>query len=735
MDEDQLLDYEEEQEETADGSKAENGSATDKKIKGTYASIHSSGFRDFLLKPELLRAIVDCGFEHPSEVQHECIPQAILGMDIVCQAKSGMGKTAVFVLATLQQLEPVDGEVSVLVMCHTRELAFQISKEYERFSKYIPGVRIAVFFGGIPIKKDEETLKNNTPHIVVGTPGRTLQLARQGSLKLKNIKYFVLDECDKMIGDNDMRRDVQEIVKMTPQEKQVMMFSATLPRDLRVVCKKFMQDVRFSGASSNTHTSVHHTALMECQPMEVYVDDEAKLTLHGLQQHYVKLKETEKNKKLLELLDQLEFNQVVIFVRSVQRCGALHTLLSEQNFPSIAIHRGMPQEERLSRYQQFKDFQKRILVATNLFGRGMDIERVNIVFNYDMPEDSDTYLHRVARAGRFGTKGLAITFVSDENDAKILNDVQDRFDVNVTELPAEIEVATYIVCKRCEMALVLIMGVPGSGKTYLCRELKMKLGDETCFTFSYDDIFNDDGFMEYMWGKEYTNESMLKLYGLDESTSAHNERKRCENRIREFLKAKLSVGGAAPPVVVVDDIFYLRSMRRPFRRMSTMYHLPYLVILVDVSIDTALTRNMQRPMKCRIPESTIRKIHQQMELPSKDDDGFIIYQSTDDLKSIVEYIDRIRWKTNLWCTSNNVRLAISEKDEEKSSSDDDRKWMKLELNLRRCVSELIREKNIGKDGNLLVKIKKRLYWRIRTDGAVNNNMQELKGFLWKEFQV
>lgn len=421
MDEDQLLDYEEEQDETADGKQAENGSGGEKKIKGTYASIHSSGFRDFLLKPELLRAIVDCGFEHPSEVQHECIPQAILGMDIVCQAKSGMGKTAVFVLATLQQLEPVEGDVSVLVMCHTRELAFQISKEYERFSKYISGVKIAVFFGGIPIKRDEETLKSNTPHIVVGTPGRVLQLARQGNLKLKTIKYFVLDECDKMIGDNDMRRDVQEIVKMTPQEKQVMMFSATLPKDLRTVCKKFMQD-----------------------PMEVYVDDEAKLTLHGLQQHYVKLKEQEKNKKLLELLDQLEFNQVVIFVRSVQRCGALHTLLSEQNFPSIAIHRGMPQEERLSRYQQFKDFQKRILVATNLFGRGMDIERVNIVFNYDMPEDSDTYLHRVARAGRFGTKGLAVTFVSDENDAKILNDVQDRFDVNVSELPAEIEVGTYI---------------------------------------------------------------------------------------------------------------------------------------------------------------------------------------------------------------------------------------------------------------------------------------------------
>ncbi|EPB71633.1 DEAD/DEAH box helicase [Ancylostoma ceylanicum] len=390
MDDEQLLDYEEEQEETHEPKAAENGSGDAKKIKGNYASIHSSGFRDFLLKPELLRAIIDCGFEHPSEVQHECIPQAILGMDIVCQAKSGMGKTAVFVLATLQQLEPVDGEV-------------------------------AVFFGGMPIKKDEELLRTNCPHIVVGTPGRTLALARSGKLKLDKIKYFVLDECDKMIGDADMRRDVQEIVKMTPQEKQVMMFSATLPKELRIVCKKFMQD-----------------------PMEVYVDDEAKLTLHGLQQHYVKLKETEKNRKLLELLDLLEFNQVVIFVKSVQRCGALHQLLSEQNFPSIAIHRQMPQEERLARYQAFKDFQKRILVATDLFGRGMDIERVNIVFNYDMPEDSDSYLHRVARAGRFGTKGLAITFVSDETDAKTLNSVQDRFDISITELPDTIDVSTYI---------------------------------------------------------------------------------------------------------------------------------------------------------------------------------------------------------------------------------------------------------------------------------------------------
>ena len=178
--------------------------------------------------------------------------------------------------------------------------------------------------------------------------------------------------------------------------------------------------------------------------MEVYVDDETKLTLHGLQQHYVKLQESEKNRKLFDLIDLLEFNQVVIFVRTVPRCVALNLLLQEQAFPSICIHRGMAQEERLAKYQAFKSFSKRILVATDLFGRGMDIERVNIVFNYDMPENSDTYLHRVARAGRFGTKGLAITFVSDENDAQVLNSVQDRFEVNITELPDEIDVSSYI---------------------------------------------------------------------------------------------------------------------------------------------------------------------------------------------------------------------------------------------------------------------------------------------------
>ncbi|XP_001606735.1 ATP-dependent RNA helicase WM6-like [Nasonia vitripennis] len=421
---DNLLEYEdyEDEEQTVKLAASDSEVAPAKKeVKGTYVSIHSSSFRDFLLKPELLRAISDCGFEHPSEVQHECIPQAVLGMDILCQAKSGMGKTAIFVLATLQQLELAENKVLGLVMCHTRELAFQISKEYERFSKYLPKVKVSVFFGGMPIQKDKEVLKNNCPHIVVGTPGRISALVKGKKLSLQHLKFFILDECDKMLEQLDMRQDVQYIFRSTPHGKQVMMFSATLSKEIRPVCKKFMQD-----------------------PMEVYVDDEAKLTLHGLQQHYLKLKEKEKNKKLFELLDELEFNQVVIFVKSVQRCNSLTQLLTEENFPTIGIHKGMTQEERLTKYQSFKDFQQRILVATNLFGRGLDIERVNIVFNYDMPENSDTYLHRVARAGRFGTKGLAITFDCDEADDKILNDVQERFDVNIAALPDEIDLASYI---------------------------------------------------------------------------------------------------------------------------------------------------------------------------------------------------------------------------------------------------------------------------------------------------
>merc|ERR1712227_725116 len=179
-------------------------------------------------------------------------------------------------------------------------------------------------------------------------------------------------------------------------------------------------------------------------PHEIRVDQESKLTLHGLLQDYVKLTEKEKNRRLNDCLDALEFNQVVIFVKSIQRATVLDKLLQECNFPSIAIHSGLNQEERIGRYKQFKEFQKRIMVSTDLFGRGIDIERVNIVINYDMPDDSDSYLHRVGRAGRFGTKGLAITFGCTEEDAETLKKVQKRFEVNIGEMPNHIDTTSYL---------------------------------------------------------------------------------------------------------------------------------------------------------------------------------------------------------------------------------------------------------------------------------------------------
>lgn len=393
--------------------------------------MHQEGFKDFMLKPEILRAITDNAFEHPSEVQSAAIPQAMLGVDVLAQGRSGMGKTAVFVLTTLHGMQQKE-DVQVLVLCHTRELAYQIGKEYERFSKYLPGIKTLVVFGGVPEAQNEKELLETKPQVVVGTPGRVASLVEKGALKLDKLKVFILDECDKMLDQLDMRSTVQKIFMKAPLEKQVMMFSATLSKELKPICMKFMND-----------------------PVEVKVGDgdDSKLTLHGLAQHFCKLKESEKNRKLTELLDEVSFNQVVIFVKSSQRARELDKLLKELNFPSMHIHGGMKQDERIARYNSFRKTEFRVLVATNLFGRGIDIEKVNVVINYDFPEAEasekggegadDQYLHRVGRAGRFGTKGLAISFIATEADEAALHKVQKRFEVAITELPAKIDEKTY----------------------------------------------------------------------------------------------------------------------------------------------------------------------------------------------------------------------------------------------------------------------------------------------------
>lgn len=212
-----------------------------------------------------------------------------------------------------------------------------------------------------------------------------------------------------------MRADIQDIFVKTPHHKQVMMFSATMPEDMKKDCKKFLQN-----------------------EVDVFVD-EGKLILHGLTQFYVTLNENKKFEKLTHLLDTLAFNQMIIFVNRVDRAKKLTELLRQKLFNPICIHSQLKQEERIKNYDQFKANGSRLLVATDLFGRGIDIERVNLVINYDFPTERDTYLHRVGRAGRFGTKGLAVNFIKAEEqnengepDEKILTDIQDGFKVKIS---------------------------------------------------------------------------------------------------------------------------------------------------------------------------------------------------------------------------------------------------------------------------------------------------------------
>jgi len=378
--------------------------------KGTHVAMNSTGWKDFMLNPLLFRAISDCGFEHPSEVQHAVIPQAILGTDVICQAKSGMGKTAVFVISVIQQ-NPEPKNLECVVLANTRELSMQICKEFNRFVKYLPGIKCRTIYGGVPIEGQIQMLKTETPHIVCGTPGRLMDLIDRKALDLTHVKHFILDECDKILCEERIRSQMQKVFLATPKSKQVMMFSATLSPDMREMCKKYMHN-----------------------PCEFYIDEE-KLTLDGLKQYFFPIAEKDKNRKLIDILDGLDFNQCIIFVSTVQRAELLDKLLRGINFPSICIHGSMDTQVRIQHFTEFKEGKSRVLVSTDLMGRGIDVEFVNVVVNYDMTSDADQYLHRVGRAGRFGTKGLSVSFIATQQDREILDAVQQRFSVKIPVLP------------------------------------------------------------------------------------------------------------------------------------------------------------------------------------------------------------------------------------------------------------------------------------------------------------
>ncbi|KAK8793471.1 hypothetical protein WA158_004830 [Blastocystis sp. Blastoise] len=404
-----LVDYE--NEEAQDNQAAKE---IDVSVKpDTYVGVDSTAFKDFMLKDEINKAIAECGFEHPSEIQQQCLAPCLAGSDILCQAKSGMGKTAIFVLSTLNTIVPVEGEISTLVFCNSHEMAFQISKEYERFAKYLPSIRIASVFGGLPVKHDIALLKKK-PTIVVGTPGRIEELVREKHLDVSHIKHFILDECDVMLTNMKTRQSVQNVFIKCPRDKQVFLCSATIPADIRPVCLKFLKN-----------------------PLVIEPADD-KLVLHGLSQYVCNLTEKEKIRKLTSILDTNDFNQVVIYVNSNDRARVLNKVLAASYFPSLCIVSKMSQQERFKKFKAYKNNKKPILITTDLFGRGIDIEKINCVINFDFPASSDAYLHRVGRAGRFGTKGYSISFIASEDDKKVLTEIQNRFLTNLDEMPAQI---------------------------------------------------------------------------------------------------------------------------------------------------------------------------------------------------------------------------------------------------------------------------------------------------------
>lgn len=290
---------------------------------------------------------------------------------------------------------------------------------------------------------------DNCPHIIVGTPGRLLDLAEpkqrnpnrgQVALNLSEIKHFIVDECDEVLKSSarSMREKVQAIYMKTPKEKQVMMFSATLSEETSKTCEMYMQD-----------------------PLLItLVGKEKELVLHGLTQYVATLSESEKNAKLVEILDDVQFNQCIIFVDSIDRADKLNAMLREATFPSAALHGqvrgsdGSRKNARAEKFNEFKSYKSRILVTTDLCARGVDVERVNVVINYDFPGEADTYMHRVGRAGRFGTKGMAISFLrsdaanhhakrADKTEAEVYQEVQNRFKAKLSELPDTIDPSDY----------------------------------------------------------------------------------------------------------------------------------------------------------------------------------------------------------------------------------------------------------------------------------------------------
>mgnify|MGYP006075658337 FL=1 len=365
-------------------------------------------FEDLELKDTLLRGIFAYGFEKPSIIQQTAIKPFLDGKDLIAQSQSGTGKTATFAISVLQSLKK-EQRTQALVISHTRELSSQIHTVFSNLSRYMD-IKVCLLAGGSSIRNNIDELSLN-PQVIVGTPGRVLDMMSKNYIAYKDINYLVVDEADEMLSRGFVTQ-VQDIFKfLRSNQLQVGLYSATMPKEFFEITDKFMD-----------------------KPLKILVKTE-QLTLEGIKQFYVNAERNDfKFETLCDLYNMISAAQSIIYCNSKKIVNDLSRRLADNNFTVATIHGEMPQEERTEIVEKFRRGDSRILLSTDLLSRGIDVQQVSIVINYDIPYSIENYIHRIGRSGRFGRKGVAINFVTHVDIGK-LHDIQKYYHTMIEELP------------------------------------------------------------------------------------------------------------------------------------------------------------------------------------------------------------------------------------------------------------------------------------------------------------
>mmetsp|Transcript_29882 Transcript_29882/g.63640 ORF Transcript_29882/g.63640 Transcript_29882/m.63640 type:complete len:444 (+) Transcript_29882:367-1698(+) len=372
-------------------------------------------FEDFYLKRELLMGIYEKGFDKPSPIQEESIPIALTGRDLLARAKNGTGKTASYIIPILERVKPTKNCVQALILVPTRELALQTSQVCKEIGKNLTGCQIMVSTGGTTLKDDIMRLYNPV-HVVVATPGRILDLGEKGVAKLQNCEMVVLDEADKLLSQ-EFQPVIEKLINMCAEQRQIMLFSATFPVTVKAFKEKWLK-----------------------RPYVINKMDE--LTLKGVTQYYAFVEEKQKLHCLNTIFSKLDVNQSIIFCNSVNRVELLAKKITEMGYSCFYIHAKMLQSHRNRVFHDFRNGACRNLVSTDLFTRGIDVQAVNVVINFDFPKTSETYLHRVGRSGRFGHLGLAINLITYEDRHNLFR-IEKELGTEIKSIPPQIEKSLY----------------------------------------------------------------------------------------------------------------------------------------------------------------------------------------------------------------------------------------------------------------------------------------------------